>query len=135
MKTRFWLFALCGLLVGLLSMPIGSAQPLSSSAPAPIHVVGRIQLTLDAQERAEFDVLTQELFKQTLQLDQPTLYTCNEDINTPGVFVWDEIWSSKDALDKHLASPHFKVWWAWVKPHRSGPSQVQYVDQSQMTNL
>jgi quinol monooxygenase YgiN len=134
MKIRSWLFALFGLAVVLMSWA-SSAQPLNRPSSEPIHVIGRLQVTLDAEERKEYYALTQTLFKQTLQLDRPTLYTCNEDINSAGLFVWDEIWSSKDALDKHLASKHFKTWWAWVKPRLSGPLEVLYVDQSQFKNL
>lgn len=135
MKIRFWPLVLCGLIIGLMSLTFASAQTLTAPAPQPIHVVGRMEVSLDPMERAEYDSLTQTLFKQTLQLDRPTLYTCNEDVNAPGTFVWDEIWSSKNALDNHLASAHFKTWWTWVKPHLSDPLQVLYVDESQMKSL
>jgi len=111
MKIRVLLLALCGLVVGIFSLAFASAQPQTAPTPAPIHVVGRMQVSFDPAERAQFETLTQTLFKQTLQLDKPTLYTCNEDVNASGTFVWDEVWSSKDALDKHLASDHFKTWW------------------------
>lgn len=135
MKIRVWLLALCSLVVGLFSLAFASEQPLTAPTPAPIHVVGRMQVSFDPAERAQFETLTQTLFKQTLQLDKPTLYTCNEDVNASGTFVWDEVWSSKDALDKHLASDHFKTWWTWVKPHLSAPLQVLYVDQAEMKTL
>jgi quinol monooxygenase YgiN len=107
-----------------------------SAAPGEaIHVVGRMAVSLSQQERVDFDQLTQILFKSTTELDRPTLYTCNEDINAPGTFVWDEVWSSKEALDKHLASEHFKSWWSWVEPHLSGKLLVQYVNQSSLKTL
>lgn len=90
---------------------------------------------LNQSERAEFNHLTHILFEKTSEFQQPILYTCNEDINAPGTFVWDEIWSSKAALEKHLASNYFKVWWSWVEPHLSGPVQVQYVNQSELKEI
>ena len=111
------------------------ANPHLDSSGVPIHVIGRVTLTLDHDERLEYDKLTQVLFEKTTALDHPTLYTCNEDISSPGTFVWDEVWSSKHALDKHLASAHFKSWWAWVEPHVKGSLQVLYVDQSLMKTV
>jgi len=100
-----------------------------------IHVVGRMTVSLSQQERIDFEQLTQILFKSTTELDRPTLYTCNENINAPGTFVWDEVWSSKEALDKHLASDHFKSWWSWVEPHLLGKPLIQYVNQSTLKTL
>ena len=134
-QLRFLLLACCSLLIGLTSWTATSAAPRIPSTVPSIHVIGRMSVKLNAQERAEYNQLTQLLFKETLRIDHPPLYTCNEDINSPGTFVWDEIWESKDALDKHLASNHFKAWWSWVEPHLSGSLQVLYVDQSELKKV
>jgi quinol monooxygenase YgiN len=125
----------CSFLISLTSWTITSAAPSTPSTAQSIHVIGRMSVTLNAQERTEYNRLTQTLFKETLRLDHPPLYTCNEDINSPGTFVWDEIWESKDALDKHLASNHFKAWWSWVEPHLAGSLQVLYVDQAALKKV
>ena len=136
---RILKIALFGLLAAfLLSLsPFSFASTgLDHATPSqPIHVIGRMSVTLDPAERAEFNHLTHILFEKTTQLDRPTLYTCNEDINAPGTFVWDEIWSSKAALDQHLTSDHFKSWWSWVEPHLSGALQVLYVDQAELKKI
>ena len=137
-QSKILRFALFGLLLVLLSLgPFGfvSAKPTLTEYPEPIHVIGRMSVTLDQEQRDEFNQLTHVLFEETIKIDQPTLYTCNEDINEPGTFVWDEIWSSKTELDKHLSSDHFKTWWSWVEPHLSGSLQVDYVDQSQLKKV
>lgn len=137
-SSKILKIVLFGLLAVLLSLgPFSFASTgLDHSTPSqPIHVIGRMSVTLDPAERAEFNHLTRILFEKTTQLDQPTLYTCNEDINAPGTFIWDEIWSSKAALDQHLASDHFKSWWSWVEPHLSGDLKVFYVDQSELKQV
>jgi quinol monooxygenase YgiN len=130
-------------LIGLLAALIG-LNPFSSSfavtpsladSSEPIHVIGRMSVKFDQAERSEFDQLTHILFEMTRQYDEPLLYTCNEDINASGTFVWDEIWSSKSSFDSHLSSNHFKAWWSWVEPHLSGDLQVFYVDQSELKQV
>jgi quinol monooxygenase YgiN len=130
--------ALFGLLLALFSLgpfSFASTQQSPVDPSGSIHVIGRMSVTLDQVERAEFNRLTHILFEKTTQLDRPTLYSCNEDINSSGTFVWDEIWSSKAELDKHLASDHFKSWWSWVEPHLSGALQVLYVDQAELKKV
>jgi quinol monooxygenase YgiN len=137
-QSKILTFALLGLLLALLSLsPFGfvAAKPTLIEQPEPIHVIGRMSVTLDQAQRAEFNQLTHILFEETMLIDRPTLYTCNEDINEPGTFVWDEIWSSKTALDKHLASDHFKAWWSWVEPHLSGSLQVDYVNEAELKKV
>ena len=130
---------LIGFLVALVGLnPFSTSfarNPVLADFSKPIHVIGRMSVTLDQAERIEFDHLTRLLFEQTKQYDQPKLYTCNEDINASGTFVWDEIWSSKTALDSHLSSSHFKTWWSWVEPHLSGDLQVFYVNQSELNQV
>lgn len=138
LPSRMLKIVLFGMLAALLSLsPFSFASiRLDHATPSqPIHVIGRMSVTLDQAERAEFNQLTHILFEKTTQLDRPTLYTCNEDINAPGTFIWDEIWSSKAALDQHLASDHFKSWWSWVEPHLSGALQVLYVDQAELKKV
>ena len=137
-RSKILRMALLGLVFALLSLSpfsFASAKPNPTDPSEPIHVIGRMSVTLDKAEQAEFDHLTHILFEKTTKLDRPTLYTCNEDINAPGTFVWDEIWSSKAVLDRHLASDHFKTWWAWVEPHMSGALQVFYIDEADLQKI
>lgn len=125
-----------GVLVGLIGMTrLARAEAPLPVAQQPIHVIGRMTVTLDQQERFEYEKLTKVLFQQTILKDKPKLYTCNEDIYSIGTFVWDEVWSSKEALDKHLASDHFKAWWSWVEPHLSGSLEVLYDLQSDLKKV
>ena len=137
--SRILLPVLIGFLVALVGLnPFSTSfarNPGLADFSKPIHVIGRMSVALDQAERIEFDHLTRLLFEQTMQYDQPTLYTCNEDINASGTFVWDEIWSSKTALDSHLSSSHFKTWWSWVEPRLSGDLQVFYVNQSELNQV
>lgn len=137
-QSKILKFALFGLLLALMILrPFGfvSAKPTLTGHTEPIHVIGRMSVTLDQAQRAKFNQLTHILLEETTQIDQPTLFTCNEDINTPGTFVWDEIWSSKTALDEHLASDRFKTWWSWVEPHLSGSLQINYVNETELKKL
>ena len=130
--------ALCGLLLSLLSLnPFSStsAKPIVNDQSGPIHVIGTMSVMLNPTDRVKFDHLTQILFNRTTEIDRPTVYTCNEDINAPGSFVWNEIWASKAELDKHLASDHFKSWWSWVEPHLSARLQVLYVNESEFKQV
>jgi quinol monooxygenase YgiN len=139
MKTRVLAFVLVGLLAALTGLnpfsPSFAVTPGIADSSQPIHVIGRMSVTLDQAERAEFDHLTHILFEQTIQNDQSILYTCNEDINSAGTFVWDEVWRSKSSFDAHLSSDHFKSWWSWVEPHLSGDPKVFYVDQSELKQV
>lgn len=116
----------------------GAKSEMSASSPPiqqpteAIHVVGRMTVGLTAQERSHFKKITKILFQKTKEIDKPLLYTCNADINSPGTFVWDEIWASKQQLDAHLSSDHFKIWWGWVEPHLVGQLQVSYVLESDL---
>jgi quinol monooxygenase YgiN len=127
--------AMLGLLLALLSLNPFSLSFAKTKLPInsePVHVIGRMSVTLSQAERVEFNRLTNILFEKTTQLDLPALYTCNEDVISPGTYVWDEVWSSKEALNKHLDSKHFKAWWSWVEPRLSGPLKVKYVDEAAM---
>jgi quinol monooxygenase YgiN len=127
---------LLGFVLALLTLsPISASFAKPSPSPEAIHVIGRMTVTLSQAESAEFKRLTNILLEKTQQLDQPAIYTCNEDIVSPGTYVWDEIWSSKAALDKHLSSDHFKNWWSWVEPRLSGPLTVLYVSKSEMKSV
>lgn len=137
--SKTLMFVLAGVLLALLSLnPFGFAtasKPITTDTSEPIHVIGRMSVTFNEVDRAEFDRLTYILFEKTVKFDKPVLYTCNEDIYVPGTFVWDEIWSSKDALDQHLASSHFMAWWSWVEPYLSGELQDLYVVQSALRKV
>lgn len=97
----------------------GSAAPAVADGPE-VRVVGRLPLTLTVEQQQEFEQKTLALAKITRQKDHVTSYSCNNDIEHPGVYVFDEIWPSEAALQAHLSTDHFKAWWKWVEPHLSG---------------
>jgi uncharacterized protein YcfL len=74
MKTRVLAFVLIGLLAALAGLnpfsPSFAVTPGIADSSQPIHVIGRMSVTLDQAERAEFDHLTHILFEQTIQNDR-----------------------------------------------------------------
>ena len=100
----------------------------SSEDNEPILVVGKMKINLADGERDEFFRLTNILFENTETIDHPLTYSCSESIQSSGEFVWNEEWVSKESLDNHLASTHFKNWWKWVEPKLKEPLNVVYVE-------
>lgn len=112
------------LLAGLLFLftTIEDVQPVLAAVgqAEEVRVVGRLPLDLSFAERKEFERRTLALAQTTRVEDAVTSYSCNADIESPGTYVFDEIWPSEQALKDHLDTDHFKAWWAWVEPHLSG---------------
>ena len=100
----------------------------NSNTNHPIHVVGRLTLIIPEDKKNEYETRTAKLFEQTKAIDKPILYTCNEDINNNGTYVWDEEWKSYEALEIHLNSKHFTDWWDWSEQYLEGDLQVKYVE-------
>jgi quinol monooxygenase YgiN len=115
--------ALSVLLAALVWLGLGPAPVAAVTLPndgPEVRVVGRLPLQLTALETQEFERKTLELADITRRQDHVTSYSCNGDIEHPGVYVFDEIWPSEAALQAHLETPHFKAWWSWVEPHLAG---------------
>jgi quinol monooxygenase YgiN len=112
------------LLAGLLFLftTIEDVQPVLAAVgqAEEVRVVGRLPLDLSIADRKEFERRTLALAQITREEDAVTSYSCNADIESPGTYVFDEIWPSEQALRDHLATEHFKAWWVWVEPHLSG---------------
>ena len=106
-------------------LPVLSASS-GDAATAPIHVIGRIRLEIPESKYEEYELKTAALFTSTAKIDHPSLYTCSRDINDPDLYVWDEEWSSYDALKVHLASSHFNDWYSYVKEFQVGDLNVIY---------
>jgi len=94
----------------------------------PIHVVGRVTLIIPDEKKNEYETRTAELFEKTKKIDNPILYTCNEDVNSSGTYVWDEEWKSHEALEVHLNSKHFNDWWSWSEQFLEGELDVKYIE-------
>ena len=94
----------------------------------PIHVVGRVTLIIPDENKDEYETRTAQLFEKTKAIDNPILYTCNEDINSLGTYVWDEEWKNYEALKVHLNSKHFTDWWNWSEQFLEGELDVKYVE-------
>lgn len=117
------LFTIC-----LLLAPAPAA--LADAAPPPpaqqaIHVVGRLPLKITTAEHKDFLQRTLALAAVTRQRDQVTFYSCNEDVEHPNTFVFDELWPSQAVFEAHLATPHFQDWWQWVEPRLDGNLQIE----------
>ena len=48
-------------------------------------------------------------------------YQCDQDALNPDLFLFQERWESDDALEAHLAQPHFKEFAASIEPLLAGP--------------
>ena len=48
-------------------------------------------------------------------------YQCDQDALNPDVFIFQERWENDDALDAHLAQPHFKEFAAAIEPLVAAP--------------
>ena len=117
-------------------LPVSSApSAVDVDATAPIHVIGRIRLDIPDAKYEEYKLKTAALFAKTAELDKPPLYTCNRDISDPNLFVWNEEWSSYDALEKHLGSAHFNNWYSYVKKYQVGKLNVIYAPVSAFKNV
>ena len=119
--------------VSVCLLPAVSSSP--DAATAPIHVVGRIRLEIPDEKYNEYVQKTSTLFTETEEKDRPILYTCNQDINDSGLFVWDEKWQSYNALQKHLDSSHFKKWYSFVKTYQVGDLNVVYAPVEAFKNV
>ena len=119
LPRAFSAIAVCLLSFGIvfsLCFPVYAA----TSSMEDVRVLGRLPLQMSNSERIEFIKKTKALANITRQKDDVVSYSFNEDMENPGIYLFDEIWPSENALDKHLATNHFKAWWAWVEPHLSG---------------
>ena len=101
----------------------------------PIHVVGRVTLIIPDEMKNEYETRTAKLFEETNSIDKPILYTCNEDVNSNGTYVWDEEWKSYEALEIHLNSKHFTDWWNWSEQFLEGDLVVKYVEVDLLRNV
>ena len=122
--------------VCIFLLPVSSAPSKATvDATVPIHVIGRIRLDIPGDKYEEYKLKTAALFEKTAELDKPRLYTCNQDINDPNLFVWNEVWPSYDALEAHLASLHFNDWYSYVKRYQVGKLNVIYAPTSAFKNV
>ena len=135
LSTTFWLSAskalkfislpVCVLLVAV-SVGLSPAMFSKGGVNIPIHVIGQIRLDIPDDRYDEYKQMTATLFLDTMERDRPTLYTCNRDIYDPNLFVWNEEWSSYEALQRHFESPHFKTWYSYAKTYQVGELNVIY---------
>ena len=66
-----------------------------------------------------------EMIKLTKQEDGCVAYDLYEAIDGTGEVVMLEIWESKEALDKHMASEHFKKYVPGGEVYKAGASEVK----------
>lgn len=89
----------------------------SATNKESIHLVGRLAMNLSPEQQLLFENKTIALAAITRASDDVISYSCNRDIEKAGIYVFDEIWPSQRALEKHLKTDHFLSWWEWVKPY------------------
>lgn len=104
--------------------PVSASAEVTTSS-LPIHVVGRLEMTLTADQQRVFEQKTVELAAISRKKDSVITYSCNKDIESPGVYVFDEQWPSQKALEDHLNTTHFLAWWDWVQPHLASDLVVE----------
>ena len=104
-----------------------SAPSAASPTDPRIRVIGRLPLSLTAEERVEFERRSAQLAAVTRQQDQVISYSCNADIEVAGTYLFDEIWPSFQVFAAHLQTAHFNDWWAWVEPKLDGSLEIDYV--------
>ncbi len=73
-----------------------------------ITVIGQFRLPAAAMDEAR--PLMRKLVEATRAEDGCTEYNYGEDVLDPGLIRVSEIWSSRAALDAHLATEHMRVW-------------------------
>ncbi len=138
MKIRLLLLGFAFVAIQIFSQVNAGNEVLITSAQnidKPIHVVGRVTLIIPDEKKNEYETRTAKLFEETNSIDQPILYTCNEDINSKGTYVWDEVWKSYEALEIHLNSKHFTDWWNWSEQFLEGELVVKYVEVDLLKNV
>ncbi|MBP7401733.1 MAG: antibiotic biosynthesis monooxygenase [Clostridia bacterium] len=71
-----------------------------------IHVVARNTVKPDRVD--EFIATAKKLIEATHREEGCIYYQLHQDIANPAVLTFIEQWTSKEALDAHMASPHFR---------------------------
>jgi quinol monooxygenase YgiN len=61
--------------------------------------------------------LFRDVIATTLNEDGCISYQLNRDVAEPRRFVWTELWSSRELLQKHLAAPHITKLFGELQPH------------------
>ena len=74
----------------------------------------------------EFIALAKTLEEATNKLDSGCIrYELYQDISDPGILTFIEEWESMEALDKHMAAPHFKDIVPKLGAFADGPEDVR----------
>ena len=66
-----------------------------------------------------------EMIKLTKQEEGCTAYDLYEAADGSGEVVMIEVWESKEALDKHMASEHFKKFVPGGEIYKTGPNDIK----------
>ena len=103
-----------------------ASQTISSAInKESIHLVGRLAMNLSPEQQRLFENKTIALAAITRASYDVISYSCNRDIEKAGIYVFDEIWPSQRALEKHLKSDSFLSWWEWVKPNLASDLKIE----------
>lgn len=92
--------------------------------PKLLTVVAEMQAKPGKEEQLKAELL--KLVEPTRKEDGCVQYDLHVATDNPGRFVFYENWTSREALDKHLQSPHLKAFGAISKELREDPSIVTY---------
>ena len=82
-------------------------------------------MNLSPEQQRLFENKTIALAAITRASDDVISISCNRDIEKAGIYVFDEIWPSQRALEKHLKTDHFLSWWEWVKPNLASDLKIE----------
>jgi quinol monooxygenase YgiN len=73
-----------------------------------IRVVAK-QYVIEAQKETYLEVVG-ELIEKTRKLDQGCIeYRLCQDLRKPNILTFIEVWETKEALDRHMQTEHFKT--------------------------
>ncbi len=87
-----------------------------------LTVVALIKVDKDKVEETKKELL--KLVKETHKEEGCITYDLHQSLDDPAVLMIYENWTSKEALQKHLSSDHFKEWSKKEKNYLCGPAQV-----------
>ncbi|MFB7875299.1 putative quinol monooxygenase [Nocardia sp. NPDC056064] len=80
------------------------------------------------QRRADLQELLLSFVAPTRAEEGCLEYHFHVDSENPAVFVFYEVWRSKDDLDRHLALPHMREFWESRMDYLARDLEIRWID-------
>lgn len=87
-----------------------------------VTVVARIKVRIGKEEEAKKELFA--LVASTRSEPGCINYDLHQALDDPSLFMFHENWKSKEDLDKHMQTEHFKAWTEKAGSLLGGPSDV-----------